>query len=393
MAVYLVVFSLLWRRGVGRRPLLALPALRAAGLGLLHRVAAVASREPDREREPDPQGALPAAARAAVDGGYPARGVRRDARRRGRGQLRLPSGGSRHGLAVGAAGALVAALVAGAGARGCLAQRRLPGRRAPRQRRAAPAVVLPDADASYPLESVPGADDDPWLVDLIHWGNPITPAVDACARRSSPAAPAPRTSSTSPSPRSSRSRSARSSSGGWTTGSQSKSDRDPSVVQRVLGAAPGGQALRAQRPARAPATSDGQSSGMPRRGLRPGADHGASGGRPAARRPAVGDDRPARPPPSPPCGASSSRRDQSGPAGARRRRGARSLRFVRLSDERLLLRGERGAWSRVAAAVHAPTASAGRRCAAPRSTWRSSSSRAELREPERAPSTRSTASR
>jgi ABC-type polysaccharide/polyol phosphate export permease len=31
----------------------------------------------------------------------------------------------------------------------------------------------------YSLDSVPGADRHPWLADLIHWGNPITPAVEA----------------------------------------------------------------------------------------------------------------------------------------------------------------------------------------------------------------------
>ena len=31
----------------------------------------------------------------------------------------------------------------------------------------------------YRLEDVPGADTRPWLVDLLHWGNPITPAVEA----------------------------------------------------------------------------------------------------------------------------------------------------------------------------------------------------------------------
>ena len=31
----------------------------------------------------------------------------------------------------------------------------------------------------YRLESLPGAEERPWLVDLIHWGNPVTPAVEA----------------------------------------------------------------------------------------------------------------------------------------------------------------------------------------------------------------------
>jgi ABC-type polysaccharide/polyol phosphate export permease len=31
----------------------------------------------------------------------------------------------------------------------------------------------------YPLDSVPGGDVHPWLVDLLHWGNPMTPAVES----------------------------------------------------------------------------------------------------------------------------------------------------------------------------------------------------------------------
>jgi ABC-type polysaccharide/polyol phosphate export permease len=30
----------------------------------------------------------------------------------------------------------------------------------------------------YSLQDVPGADSHPWLVDLIHWGNPLSPAVE-----------------------------------------------------------------------------------------------------------------------------------------------------------------------------------------------------------------------
>ena len=31
----------------------------------------------------------------------------------------------------------------------------------------------------YQLEDLPGADERPWLVDLLHWGNPVTPAIEA----------------------------------------------------------------------------------------------------------------------------------------------------------------------------------------------------------------------
>ena len=31
----------------------------------------------------------------------------------------------------------------------------------------------------YSLDEIPGADNHPWLVDLVHWGNPVTPAIEA----------------------------------------------------------------------------------------------------------------------------------------------------------------------------------------------------------------------
>src|ERR1044071_9086088 len=31
----------------------------------------------------------------------------------------------------------------------------------------------------YPLEQAPGAEKHPWLIDLLHYGNPLTPAVQA----------------------------------------------------------------------------------------------------------------------------------------------------------------------------------------------------------------------
>ena len=31
----------------------------------------------------------------------------------------------------------------------------------------------------YRLEDLPGAESRPWLIDLLHWGNPMTPAVEA----------------------------------------------------------------------------------------------------------------------------------------------------------------------------------------------------------------------
>src|SRR5918994_1363003 len=31
----------------------------------------------------------------------------------------------------------------------------------------------------YSLDGIPGADDHPWLVDLVHWANPVTPAIES----------------------------------------------------------------------------------------------------------------------------------------------------------------------------------------------------------------------
>ena len=76
MAIYLLVFSVLWK-AVNDRPLRALPALGARAVDLLleldpERVALAA-----RQREPDPQDALSAPARAALDRGDEPRLVRR----------------------------------------------------------------------------------------------------------------------------------------------------------------------------------------------------------------------------------------------------------------------------------------------------------------------------
>ena len=31
----------------------------------------------------------------------------------------------------------------------------------------------------YSLDAIPGADAHPWLVDLVHWANPLTPAIES----------------------------------------------------------------------------------------------------------------------------------------------------------------------------------------------------------------------
>ena len=100
MLVYLVVFSVLWKvADDGRRRLLAVPPLRAAALGVLRHLAAVVGAQPARERQPDPQGALPAPARAALDRRHAARRLRGDDRRRARARDGRPAGLAGDGVA------------------------------------------------------------------------------------------------------------------------------------------------------------------------------------------------------------------------------------------------------------------------------------------------------
>ena len=68
MLVYLLVFSVFWKaQPRSSDALLAVPPLRAAGLGVLRDLVAGGVAEPAREREPDPQGAVPAPARPALE--------------------------------------------------------------------------------------------------------------------------------------------------------------------------------------------------------------------------------------------------------------------------------------------------------------------------------------
>ena len=89
----------------------------------------------------------------------------------------------------------------------------------------------------YSLESIPGVQDHPGLVDLIHWGNPLTPPVEAVRDPLYYGEPPAAGGRGLPDRRPpwSRSRSARSSSRASTTAWQSKSD--PAVEDR--GSPPG----------------------------------------------------------------------------------------------------------------------------------------------------------
>ena len=120
----------------------------------------------------------------------------------------------------------------------------------------------------YSLESIPGVEEHPHLVDVVHYGNPLTPAIEAVRDPLffGRAAGRPATPSTSRSRRCSRSRSEPLSSAGSTTAWQSKSD--PAVEDRRLSVRVVGRKalmLAGLEPAR----SEGSSSGWPKAGLRP----------------------------------------------------------------------------------------------------------------------------
>ena len=208
----------------GLRPLLALPARRSAGLGVLRNVAPDDVADPARERQPDPQGPLSAPTRAALHGRDAGRRLRRHARDRRGAQPRLRSRGARHGLAgppaVGARGLPRRGHVA----RSRVAERRLPRRRAS-HRRAAPPVVLRHTRALFAREHSgrrrPSAPRRRSSTGATRSRLPSRP----CATRSSSArSPRWATRSTSPCRRWSRWCWARSSSTGWTTASPSRSE-------------------------------------------------------------------------------------------------------------------------------------------------------------------------
>ena len=83
----------------------------------------------------------------------------------------------------------------------------------------------------YSFDQLPGSFQRKWITDLMYWGNPLTPPLEAL-RAPLYLGQVPRpagTSSTSASRRSSRSRSARGCSGGSTTGSQSSSSQAATI--------------------------------------------------------------------------------------------------------------------------------------------------------------------
>ena len=123
----------------------------------------------------------------------------------------------------------------------------------------------------YQLDNLPGAESRPWLIDLLHWGNPLTPAVEAYrAPLYGGELPPPPTRSTCASRPPSRSRSAPSCSTRWTTGSRRKPDHSTSLEQPAAPRRPGARgAVAGSRPA----SSDGSRSGASSRGFRPPAAH------------------------------------------------------------------------------------------------------------------------
>src|SRR5258708_6477878 len=119
----------------GSAALLALPALWPPGLGVLRDVAPGRFAQPAGECESDPQGAVPAPARAARERRDAARLVRRDARDRDGPVARLRARCSRH-------------RVARHTTRGC---RRPPCRRPPPRRRPHNLPLPPPPPTAHPL--------------------------------------------------------------------------------------------------------------------------------------------------------------------------------------------------------------------------------------------------
>ena len=135
--VYLLVFSLLWRSPRSGATTTGSSSSARCRPGCSSRPPLQGSTsEPDREREPDPQGAFPAAARSALDRGDEPRELRGDARRRDRPEPRvtLPEARSTVWLAI-PLGALFACIVAGVALALASLERALPRRRAPRSPR------------------------------------------------------------------------------------------------------------------------------------------------------------------------------------------------------------------------------------------------------------------
>src|SRR6476659_8856308 len=120
-------------------PLRAVPARRPLGMDLLRDRRAVVRAVAAGQREPDPEDALSAPARAAVRGRHPPDQLLRDARRAARPQLRAAPARSCDRVARDPDRRWRRRALVRAGARDRVPERPLPGHRVPR-RRAAPAA-------------------------------------------------------------------------------------------------------------------------------------------------------------------------------------------------------------------------------------------------------------
>ena len=181
MLVYLVVFSVMWKAPDDRTVdhywlflLCGLPPWVFFATSLQ-----IVRAQPAREREPDPQGALPAPARAALDRRDAARRVRRDARR---------SCSCSCVIVLAGLARATAWLAIPIGALDRPVRRRACPLRLPRRTRSTAtsssssrrcccrcSSSRPCSTASTTCRS---AQTHPWLIDLIHWGNPLTPLVE-----------------------------------------------------------------------------------------------------------------------------------------------------------------------------------------------------------------------
>ena len=363
-----------------RRALLAVPALRPAVVGVLRHVAAVVVAQPAREREPDPQGALPAPTRAALDGRHAARRLRRDARDRDRASASSPAAGARHRVAGGADG------------RARRRARRAASRSRSRRRTCVyrdvehivAALLLPWfflTPVLYSLDSVPGAENHPGSSTSSTGATPLTPRgrVDAAPLFAGEPPPVADAVYLAVAAVVALALGALVFSA-WTTGSRSRSDPDPAVVERVAvrSTRAGPRALRARGRRRARGAGAARESGgcgrpPPRRPSRARP--------PAPSTPPLGDDRP-------PDGRPALRRARRGGAATSRAAGRApatrcATASASASHERLLLRGR----ARPVAASSPPwTRTASRRSAirGRTSTGTSSVASPSSREPEAA---------
>ena len=178
MAVYVVVFSVLLRVGSSLHDYALYVLVGRRRLGVLLDLADARVALDARLRAADPEDAVPAPARRPLGGGDAARHVRGDARRAARPLGRARAGGARHVLARGAARASRSSR-SPPGSSLALASLNVVYRDV---EHLVGAILLPwffVTPVLYSFEQIPGAAEHETLVDVLRWGNPVTPPIEA----------------------------------------------------------------------------------------------------------------------------------------------------------------------------------------------------------------------